>query len=154
MKKLCCVLTAMFALLLCTSAYATANVGDGAKLFYIETVSEEDIFIDNGGTIEVKRYIEYDGSRNEEVCAGAYVYNDSLTNGDCVEMMIILVEYSGEGAKKIEKLNLKSVHACPGDNGKFVYTDPVEVDFSHTLKAFIWGKENIIPYVSSTGQEH
>ena len=133
------------------SAFA-AHAGDGAKIFRIETESKADIFDEDGGMITVKNYIEISEHGGEEFCAGVYLYNDSLTNGDCVEMQIIIVEYTeNRGVFELDAIHLKDVHACPGDNGKFAYTDPLIVDSSKIVKAMIWGKEKQIPYGKSSG---
>lgn len=134
------------------NCFASSHAGDGVKLFRVTTETERDIFDDAGGMIEYKKFTETDSLGGGEFCAGAYVYNNSLTNGDCVEMNIIIVEYSGTSGFKIpDAFHIKTVHACPGDNGKFVYTEPFSVDSSKAVKAMIWGKEKIIPYASSSG---
>ncbi len=128
-------------------SFAQVHAGDSVKLFAVTTEEITDIFSDTGETIKQKKFTEIASPGGEEFVAGAYVYNDSLTNGDCVEMNIIIAEYSEtEGFKALEAVHLKTVHACPGDNGKFVFTDPLKVDASRTVKAMIWGTETIIPY--------
>lgn len=133
-----------------TNITASANVhaGEGVRFFKVSTQTEDDIFGAAGDTIEYKVFTETNTIAQGDFVAGAYVYNDSLTNGDCVEMDIIIAEYSQSGNNKIlEAIHLKTVHACPGDNGKFVYTDPIKLDNSTAIvKAMIWGKEKVIPY--------
>ena len=130
------------------TALANAHAGDGVRFFAVSTQTEDDIFGTSGEKIEYKVFTETDTISCDGFVAGAYVYNDSLTNGDCVEMDIIIVEYSQSNNNNIiEAIHLKTVHACPGDNGKFVYTDPIVIDSLTTnVKAMIWGKERIIPY--------
>lgn len=134
------------------NCFASAHAGDGVKLFRVTTETERDIFDAAGGMIEYKKFTQTDNAVNGEFVAGAYVYNDSLTNGDCVEMNIIIVEYTNKDGYMIpDAMHIKTVHACPGDNGKFVYTEPLSVDSSKTVKAMIWGKETVIPYGASSG---
>ncbi|MBQ4528027.1 MAG: hypothetical protein II998_08140 [Clostridia bacterium] len=149
--KLLSMLTSLFILVFPVSASANAHAGEGVGIFRVSTQTEDDIFGAAGDTIEYKVFTEANTIGQGEFVAGAYVYNDSLTNGDCVEMNIIIVEYSqSEGNKIPEVIHLKTIHACPGDNGKFVCTDPFELDSSTTaVKAMIWGKEKIIPYAPS-----
>lgn len=130
------------------TASANVHAGEGVRFFKVSTQTEEDIFGDAGESIEYKVFTETDSVGQDDFVAGAYVYNDSLTNGDCVEMDIIIAEYSQSGNNKsLEAIHLKTVHACPGDNGKFVYTDPIKLDNSTAIvKAMIWGKEKVIPY--------